>query len=48
MFFVLDNHLNDLYVLCNKAVGPRKKPKLLNVGPTSITEARVEIVGQSK
>ena len=42
MFYVVNNHLNDLYVLSNKAIGPGKKnPKLINVGPTSIPEARV-------
>ena len=36
------NHLNDLYVLSNKAVGPgEKKSQLINEGPTSIPEARV-------
>ena len=40
MSYVVNNHLNDLYVLSNKAVGPGKK-KLINVGPTSIPEARV-------
>ena len=40
----ITNHLNNLYVLSNKAVGPGKKnPKLINVGPTSIPEARVII-----
>ena len=37
----LNNHLNNLYVLSNKAVGPGKNPKLINVGHTSIPEARV-------
>ena len=41
MSYVVNNHLNNLYVLSNKAVGPGKKPKLINVGPTSIPEARV-------
>ena len=41
MFYVVNNHLNNLYVLSNKAVGPGKNPKLINVGPTSIPEARV-------
>ena len=41
MFYVVNNHLNDLYVLSNKAVGLEKNPKLINVGPTSIPEARV-------
>ena len=40
MFYVVNNHLNNLYVLSNKAVGPGKKFKI-NVGPTSIPEARV-------
>ena len=29
----------------NKAVGPGKNPKLINVGPTSISEARVSVPG---
>ena len=41
MFYVVNNHLNNLYVLSNKAVGPGKKSKLINVGPTSIPEARL-------
>ena len=41
MSYVVNNHLNNLYVLSNKAVGPGKNPKLINVGPTSIPEARV-------
>ena len=41
MFYVVNNHLNNLYVLSNKAVGPGKKSKINNVGPTSIPEARV-------
>ena len=40
MFFVVNNHLKDLYVLSNKTVGPGKNTKLINVGPTSIPEAR--------
>ena len=39
MSYAVNNHLNNLYVLCNKAVGPEKNPKLINVGPTSIPEA---------
>ena len=31
--------LNNLYVLSNKAVGPGKNPKYINVGPTSIPES---------
>jgi hypothetical protein len=42
--YVVNNHLNNLYVLSNKAVGPGKNPKLLNVGPTSISEARVVVL----
>ena len=41
MFYVVNKHLNNLYVLSNKAVGPGKNSKLINVGPTSIPEARV-------
>ena len=41
MSYVVNNHLNNLYVLSNKVVGPGKNPKLINVGPTSIPEARV-------
>ena len=43
MFYVVNNHLNNLYVLSNKAVGPGKNPKLINVGPTSIPESRVRV-----
>ena len=41
MSYVVNNHLNDLCVLSNKAVGPGKNPKSINVGPTYIPEARV-------
>ena len=41
MSYVVNNHLNNLYVLSNKAVEPGKNPKLINVRPTSIPEARV-------
>ena len=41
MSYVLDNHLDNLYVLSNKAVGPGKTPKLINIGPTSIPESSV-------
>ena len=41
MSYVVNNHLNNLYVLSNKAVGPGKNPKLINVGPMSIPESRV-------
>ena len=40
MSYVVNNHLNNLCVLSNKAVGPGK---LINVGPTSIPEARVTL-----
>ena len=40
MSYVVNNHLNNLYVLSNKAIGPGKNPKLIIVGPTSIPEAR--------
>ena len=46
IFYEVNNHLNNLYVLSNKSVGPRKNPKLINVGPTSIPEARVEGISQ--
>ena len=42
MFYVVNNHLNNLYVLSNKAVGSGKNPKLTNVGPTFIPESRVD------
>ena len=45
MSYVVNNHLDNLYVLSNKAVGPGKNPKLINVGPTSIPEARVHDKG---
>ena len=41
MFYVINNQLDNLYELSNKAVGPGKNPKLINVGLTSIPEARV-------
>ena len=41
MSYWVNNHLNDLYVLSNKAIGPGKNSKMINVGPTSIPEARV-------
>ena len=41
MFYVVNNHLNNLYVLSNKAIEPGENPKLINVGPTSIPETRV-------
>ena len=44
MSYVVNNHLNNLYVLSNKAVGPGKNPELINVGPTSIPESRVSTV----
>ena len=28
MFYVVNKHLNDLYVVSNKAVGPGKKSKI--------------------
>ena len=43
--YIVNNHLNNIYVLSNKAVGAGKNPKLINVGPTSIPEARVIEVG---
>ena len=43
MSYVANNHLNNLFVLSNKAVGPEKNPNLINVGPTSIPEARVSM-----
>ena len=41
MFYVVNNHLDNLYVLSNKAVGPGKNPKLINIGPMSMPESRV-------
>ena len=41
MSYVVNKHLNNLYVLSNKAVGPGKNSKLIDIGPTSIPEARV-------
>ena len=43
MSYVVNNHLNDLYVLSNKAVGPGKNPKSINIGPTFIPESWVRI-----
>ena len=45
MFYVVNNHLNNLYVLSNKAVGPGKNPKLINVGRTFIPESSVLNIG---
>ena len=42
MFYVVNNHINNLYELSNKAVGPGKNPKLINVGPMFIPESRVK------
>ena len=39
MSYVVNSHPNNLYVLSNKAVGPGKNPKLINVESTSILEA---------
>ena len=41
MFYVVNNHINNLYVLSNKAVGPEKNPKLINLGHTYIPESRI-------
>ena len=41
MFYVVNSHLNNLYVLPNKDVGPGKNTKLITVGPTSIPDSRV-------
>ena len=40
MTYVVNNHLKNLDVLSNKSVGSGKNLKLINVGPTSILEAR--------
>ena len=42
MSYVVNNHLNNLYILSDKAVGPGKNPKLINEGPTPILECRVD------
>ena len=36
MSYVVNNHLNNLYVVFNKAVGPGKNAKLITVWPMSI------------
>ena len=41
MSYVVNNHLNNLYVVSNKAVGPGQNAKLITVGPTSIPDSRV-------
>ena len=41
ILYVVNNHLNNLFVLSNKAVGREKNPKLINVRPMCIPEARV-------
>ena len=43
MFYVVNNHLNDLYVLSNKDVGPGKNTKLITIGPMFIPDSRVFI-----
>ena len=45
MAYVVNNHLNNLNVLFNKAVETGKKSKSINVGPTSIPESRVIVIG---
>ena len=37
----INNHLNDLYVVSNKDIGPGKNTKLITVGPTFISDSRV-------
>ena len=39
MSFVVYNHVNNIYVLYDKSVGPVKKSKLLNVVLTTIPES---------
>ena len=42
MSYVVNNHLDNLYVFSNKAVGPGKKnPKLINIGPMFMPYYRV-------
>ena len=41
MFYVVNNHLNDLSVLSNRAVGPGKKSKINKPSLGPIPEARV-------
>ena len=42
MSYVVNNHINNLYVVSNKAVGPGKKnAKIITVGPTSTPDSRV-------
>ena len=36
MVYVVNDNLNDLYLLSNKAIGPGKNPKLIDIGPTYI------------
>ena len=44
MFYLVNNHINNLYVLSDKALGPGKKnPKSITLGPRSIPEARVVV-----
>ena len=43
MSYVVNNHLNNLYVVSNKAVGPGKNAKLITVGPTFIPDYRVHM-----
>ena len=47
MSFVVNNHVNNIYVLSGKAVGPVKKSKLLNVVLTTIPESIVGINDKS-
>ena len=41
MSYVVNNNLNNLYVVSNKAVGPGKNARLISIGPTSIPDSRV-------
>ena len=41
MIYVINNHVNNLYVLSNKAVGPGKKSKINKPSIPFIPESKV-------
>ena len=42
MFYLVNNHPNNLYVHSNKAVGLGKNQKLINVGPTAYSDVSIK------
>ena len=45
MFYVVNNHLKNLYVLSRPG---KKNPEWINVGPTSIPESRVACLDRNQ